>query len=304
MKTSDNRINNRLERKEARNGYLFILPLLIGLIMFFIIPVIKSFLFSVTDISFGGSGYKAESFEGLKNYHYALFVDTEYRQTVVSSVLNMLLTTPLIMVFSFFVASVLNSKFRGSTFFKLIMFIPVIITLAQTQTQLETEMNGFSDYKDTFGTAAASFTSQISDYLQNIGIDKSLSGSIVGIADKVYGIINASGIQILVMIVGTGSISPSLYEAATVEGATAWECFWKITFPMAGPTIYTCLIYTIIDSFTDDSNGIMAMISNMSFSKQEFSIASAMGWIYFAAIAVILGTVALTVSRLLFYYDD
>lgn len=304
MKTSGAKIKSRLARKEALNGYLFILPLLIGLTMFFIIPVVKSFLFSVTDISFGAAGYKAEGFEGLKNYKYALYVDTEYRQTVVSSVLNMLLTTPLIMVFSFFVASVLNAKFRGCTFFKLIMFIPVIITLAQTQTQLETGMNGFSDYKDTFGVATASFTSQISEYLQNIGIDKAVSESIVGIADKVYGIINDSGIQILVMIVGTGSISPSLYEAAMVEGATAWESFWKITFPMAGPTIYTCLIYTIIDSFTADGNGIMSMISNMSFNKQEFSIASAMGWIYFAAIAVILGIVAVTVSRLLFYYDD
>lgn len=304
MIISNKKGKSRLDRKEAINGYLFILPLLIGLVMFFIIPVVKSFLFSITDISFGQNGYKIESFQGLKNYYYALLVDTDYRQTVVTSVLDMLLTTPLIMVFSFLVASILNTKFRGCTFFKVVMFIPVVIALAETQTQLETMMNGFSDYKDTFGVATTSFTSQISEYLQNIGIDRGLSESIIGIADKVYGIINDSGIQILVMIVGMCSISSSLYEAATVEGATAWESFWKITFPMAGPTIYTCLIYTVIDSFTDDNNGIMNMINNMSMSKQEFSIASAMGWIYFFFIALILGVISFAISRMLFYYDD
>ena len=295
---------SRLDRKEALNGYLFILPLLIGLVMFFIIPVIKSFLFSITDISFGQTGYKVESFKGIKNYSYALFTDTDYRQTVVASVLNMLLTAPLIMIFSFFVASILNTKFHGSAFFKVIMFIPVVIVLAESQTMLESGMSGFSGYKDTFGLSATSFTKQISDYLQNIGIDESLSKSLIGIADKVYGIINRSGIQILVMIVGMSSISPALYEAATVEGATAWESFWKITLPMAGPTIYTCFIYTVVDSFTDENNGIMSMINNMSMIKQEFSIASAMGWIYFLFISLILGIVSFGISKLIFYYDD
>ena len=304
MTISNKKGKSRLDRREALNGYLFILPLLLGLFMFFIIPVIKSFLFSITDISFGQNGYKIESFQGVKNYSYALFTDTDYRQTVVTSVLNMLLTAPLIMIFSFLVASILNTKFHGSAFFKVIMFIPVVIALAESQTMLESNMSGFSGYKDTFGAAATSFTKQISDYLQNIGIDESLSQSIIGIADEVYGIINRSGIQILVMIVGMSSISPALYEAATVEGATAWESFWKITFPMAGPTIYTCFIYTVIDSFTDENNGIMSMINNMSMIKQEFSIASAMGWIYFLFIALILGVVSFGISRLIFYYVD
>ena len=294
---------SRLTEREDLKGYLFLIPLFFGLILFFIIPVVKSFLFSVTNVSFGQNGYSIGEFSGFDYYAQALLRHTKYGQTVASSMLNMLLTAPLIMIFSFFMASVLSHKFRGRTFFKVVMFIPVVTALAATETSLESLMNGFSSYKDTVAPTAVSFTHQISTYLQDVGLNEQLAQKIVEIADAVYGVIDASGIQILVMIVGMCSISPSLYEAATVEGATAWESFWKITFPMAGPTIYTCLIYTIIDSFTDSSNGIMSLISQTSMTEQQYSLASAMGWIYFAIIGVLLGLVAALVSRFLFYYD-
>ena len=215
----------------------------------------------------------------------------------------MLLTVPLIMVFSFFMASILNNKFRGQTFFKVMMFIPIVTSLASSTSSVERQMDGFSEYKETFSVTAVSFTKQISEYLQNIGLSEEFSSGIISIADSVYGVISDSGIQILIMLVGMCSISPLLYEAATVEGATAWESFWKITFPMASPTIYTCLIYTIIDSFTDKGNGLISLISSTSFNAQNYSLASAMGWIYFLIVAVILGAVSLLISRYLFYYD-
>lgn len=301
MKFLQNR--SGLNKHDTLKGMVFLLPWLFGIVFFFIIPVVKSFLFSITNVNFGSTGYSFGEFSGLEHYDYALFTHTEYRQTVVTALLDMLLTVPLIMVFSFFMASVLSNKFRGQTFFKVMMFIPIVTSLATTESSIEQQMSGFSEYKETFSVTAVSFTKQISDYLQNIGLSEDISSSIVNIADQVYGVISDSGIQILIMIVGMCSISPLLYEAATVEGATVWESFWKITFPMASPTIYTCLIYTIIDSFTDKKNGLITLMSNISFNNQNYSLASAMGWIYFLMIAVILGVVSLIISRYLFYYD-
>lgn len=304
MKKPMRKKRSRLETNQTVVGLLFLIPLLFGLTEFFIVPIVKSFLFSIVHINFGSNGYSFGKFAGLTFYKEALLRNTEYRQTVVKAILNMLLTAPLVMIFSFFMASLLNEKFRGRTFFRVIMFIPIITTLAASKSAVETQMSGFNEYKQTFTETAVSFTSQISAYLRNMGLSERASSSIVGIADQVYDVISISGIQILIMIVGMCSISPLLYEAATVEGATAWESFWKITVPMAGPTIYACLIYTVIDSFTSSSNGLIELVSKTSFSSQKYSLASAMGWIYFLIIAILLGSISLIVSRRLFYYDQ
>ena len=106
------------------------------------------------------------------------------------------------------------------------------------------------------------------------------------------------------MLTGMQSISPSLYEAARVEGGTAWENFWKITFPMVSPLILTSVIYTIVDSFTSNSNGLMSLISSTALTDQHYSLASAMSIIYFAVVALIIAAVAWVVSRFVFYYDN
>ena len=262
-----------LRDKESLKGYVFFIPLIIGLITFFFIPTVKSFLFSISDVTSGADGYKF-TVTGFSAYKNALFVHTSYRQTVIQSAIYVITTTPLVILFSFFMSN-----------------------------PLESSMGAYSSYKGA-DAAAVSFTAQITDLLIQSGISEKVTSGITSLVDGVYNVIGLSAIQILIMLIGMQSISPSLYEAATVEGATRWESFWKITFPMVSPMIMTCIIYTIIDTFTDNSNSVMTLMSQTGFEKLQFSLASAMGWIYFAAIAVILGTVALTVSRLLFYYDD
>ncbi len=157
---------------------------------------------------------------------------------------------------------------------------------------LESSMSSYSNYAAA-GAEAGSFTDQISQILLNSGIKEEIVSAVVSVVNTIYGIIDLSAIQILILLVAMQSISPSLYEAATVEGATAWESFWKITFPMISPMIFTCFIYTVIDSFTDSSNKVMSLISETAFTNLNFSVASAMGWIYFAVITVILVVFAL-----------
>ncbi len=295
---------SRLREKEALKGYLFLLPLMFGLLMFFIIPMIDSVRMSVSDVSVSPDGRKM-AFSGFGYFKEALFVSNDFRETATSSVLSMLLTTPLVMIFSFFMASVLNQKFRGRTFFRVVLFIPVIIMMTSGQTNaLESQMNGMSSYKDTFDVSAEAFTSQIANYLLEAGVSEKITNGITEVTNMVYSVINLSGIQILIMLTGMQSISPALYEAAKVEGGTAWENFWKITFPMVSPLILTSFIYTIIDSFTSSSNGLMELLQSTAFTDQNYSLASAMALIYFAIVTVIVAVVAFIVSRFVFYYDD
>ena len=156
-------------------------------------------------------------------------------------------------------------------------------------------------YKNTFGTGAMSISSQIGRYFINSGFSTDAVEMVTGFVDRVYEVINLSGIQILIFLTGMQSISPSLYEASDIEGATAWENFWKITFPMVSPLILTATVYTIIDSFTASSNQVMETIKSTAFTRQEFGLSSAMSWIYFGAILLCLAVLVFITSRFIRY---
>lgn len=292
-----------LRNKESLKGYIFLIPLIIGLVTFFIIPVVKSFLFSVSDVTSGKEGYSI-LFTGFGAYKNALTVHTSYRQTVTSAIIDVALSTPLVILFSFFMASVLNQEFVGKTFFRVVLFLPVILIVMNSYNNtLESSMMT-SDYNSAVGATTTSFTKQFSDWMISAGISEDIVSTLTGLVDKIYEVIDLSAIQILIMLVGMQSISPSLYEAAMVEGATAWEKFWKITFPMISPLVFTCIIYTVIDSFTANDNQVMELMSTTAFTDLKFSLASAMGWLYFLLIGIFLVIIERLFRRLIFSYDQ
>lgn len=297
-------------RRQARYGYLFLIPLIIGLVWFFIIPVVQSLIFSFCDVGLSEetTGYKL-TWNNFASYNEILNHNADYKPSVTTSVLSMIGQAPLIIIFSFFMASILNQEFKGRTVFRVIMFLPVVIvsaTLVELDSVdfLQQSMGGSASYKDSFGGGMTSFSTNFTQYLQEVGLSAEITESIQTVVDGVYDIIKLSAIQILVLLTGMQSISPSLYEAAKVEGGTAWENFWKITFPMVSPLILTCVIYTIIDSFTSSENTIMSMIESEAFVRGNFSTSSVMAWIYFAIVIVILAVVSFLISKFVFYYDD
>ena len=298
---------SRLQTNQDLQGLLFLIPLLIGLLLFFVIPIVKSFQFSISEVGVGAQGYTLSPY-GFGHYYAALFKEPDYLQIVTKSLGNMAFSVPLILLFSFFMASILNQKFRCKAVFRMILFLPVIIASSamiavNTGDSLQQQMGNSEMYKNTFGTGAMSISSQIGRYFINSGFSTDAVEMVTGFVDRVYEVINLSGIQILIFLTGMQSISPSLYEASDIEGATAWENFWKITFPMVSPLILTATVYTIIDSFTASSNQVMETIKSTAFTRQEFGLSSAMSWIYFVIIAAIIGIVSLIISKRVFYYD-
>ena len=143
---------------------------------------------------------------------------------------------------------------------------------------------------------------QLANYLQDIGLNEKFISYITAPVDRLFSVISSSGIQIFVFLAGLNAIPASLYESCRVEGATGWETFWKITFPMVAPLILVNTVYTIIDSFMSTSNSLLDYIYREGIRRLQFGYASALSWIYFLTVGVFLGIVALIFSKRTFYY--
>jgi ABC-type sugar transport system permease subunit len=147
------------------------------------------------------------------------------------------------------------------------------------------------------GASGINISAQLQNMLSASGAASGFFDVIFQMIDAIYDIVMASGIQIIVFLTGLQSISPSLYEAADVEGCTAWESFWKITFPMVSPLLLVNCIYTIVDFFMKNDNRVMERISTVMYSDFNFGVSSAMSWIYFGVALVFIAISSFIISR-------
>ncbi|HPE95370.1 MAG TPA: sugar ABC transporter permease, partial [Bacillota bacterium] len=273
-----------LDRKKAKMGWVFVAPFAIGFFLLYLPMILESIRFSFSDmVTQKGGGYILE-FVGFKNYNYVLFEDADFVTLLGSSVSQLLLDVPAIVIFSLFIAILLNQKMVGRGLFRAIFFIPVIISTGLVEwIDLQNIFAANSDTSATIGTGAEETqTTSASDLISTIDVQRLFAGMKVGtelvtyvtqMVNNVYNIINRSGVQMLIFLAGLQSISPAIYESAYMEGASSWETFWKITFPMISPMILVNGIYTVIDSFTSQSNNVMKYISD-AYSGQAGQEAS------------------------------
>ena len=287
-----------LERRRRRAGFLFVLPWIIGLFAFFIRPLLSSFIYSVSNVSFSSAGVTTE-YMGFKNYHDAFFTDIYFSKRLVSELLKMLWQTPVIVAFSLFMSVILNGKFKGRSAARTVFFLPVIVGSGIALSI----MNGDSMPNAlTFGTRSSMLfeTAGIDAFLAEIGIGQQLIDLLMTVINNLFSLVWRSGLQILLFMSGQLSISGSLYESARVEGATGWDMFWKITFPLISPIIILNVVYTLIDMFSDYSNQVMQYI--YTFAKSlNLSFSSALSTIYFLIIIAIVGAVYLVINRRVVY---
>lgn len=294
-----------LKKKQARTGLLFVSPFIIGLLVYFIMPIISSLRFSFSNIVVTGTGF-TEEFIGFQNYVRAFNIDPNFRQTLVAAILDMSYTVPLIVIFSFFAATLLNRPFHGRGLARTVFFLPVILTsgviLAIENSDMLIGMAQETlNQAGEVGTTSGFQSLQLRTLLMQSGLNQSFVSYITGAIDSIYEVITASGVQILIFLAGLQSVPGSLYEAAVVEGASGWEMFWKITFPMVSPLILVNVIYSIVDSFTKPTNEMMISIQDTAFELSYYGYSAAMSWIYFAVVLLLLGLVSLIISRYVYY---
>lgn len=279
-------------RTNQNVGIVFSLPLIIGLLIFFIPTVFMGFRFAMSDVSVA-QGLELK-FTGFENIKYALRVDPKYFQLVISDISDLITTLPIVLVFSLFIAVLLNGKVWGKGAFRVIFFLPVIACVGMlasgaSNLVMETMSSGAQETE----SEVLSAMSDVTTMLQSLSFSPKLISFVSNAANNIMDIVNRSGVQILIFLAGIQSISPSIYESANVEGASGWETFWKITLPMITPMMIANVLFTFVDSITRSNTEMVSYIQNMAFSKAQFGYAAAMSWFHYLCLIVVLGLIAL-----------
>lgn len=282
-----------LKAQKSLLGLLFTLPFILGFGAFLAYPFFQSIVFSLSKLTIVSTGYVLD-FVGLENYRHALFVDPRFRQVFLETTVTMLTQIPVILIFSFFAANLLNQRFPGRTLARVIFFLPVVMGAEIT---LKMQQADYMQQAMSLSESGLIPLSILQSFLVNLKLPLGFVNFIFEAVNAVPVIIRSSGIQILIFLAALQSIPKSLYEAAHMEGATSWEAFWKITFPLISPLLLVNVVYTIVDSFTAPDNVLLDLIQDTAWSGAGFGVSTAMSWIYFIMIIVLLVLTMLFVSK-------
>jgi len=293
-----------LQKRKAIAGYLFILPFIIGFLAFMVKPFFQSLYMSFCDVQVGPGGF-TNVYWGLKNFIEAFTVDLTFTRLLTEEFSRMAINVPAIIVFSFFAALLLNQEFKGRAFVRGVFFLPVILSSGvilgvEYDNPIMAQMR---DVIEMEGATGVSITDTIKNLLSISGVGNSLFSKVFQIIDGIYDVVLASGIQIIIFLSGLQTISKSMYEAASIEGCTSWESLWKITFPMISPLLLVNLVYTIVDFCMRTDNQVIKKIQDIMLAKLSYGPASAMAWIYFGIVMVIIGLTSFILSKVVYYYD-
>ncbi|MDR2717211.1 MAG: sugar ABC transporter permease [Treponema sp.] len=295
-----------LEGKNAVTGYLFILPFLIGLLAFMFLPILESLrmVFSDVNIDLVKNGFTMD-FSGRDNLKRVLMIDAEFNRLLAEEIGRMLLIVPAVIIFSLFVALLLNQEFKARGIVRAIFFLPVILS-SGIMIGLETNNTLLSSMAEIIkrgNLMKSSITGVLEDILVSEGAASDFMAYIFRIINQIYDIAMASGIQIIIFLSALQTIPPSMFEAAKIEGATGWECFWKITFPMVSPLILVNVVYSVVDYFIRTDNRVMEKIRVTMMQRMEYGFSTAMAWVYFLAVIAIIGIAMALISRKVYYYE-
>ncbi len=314
IKTPKRRKVASLDKKKARAGWIFILPFIIGFILIYI-PMVYQSLYTSLTYREKIDGATVYTFQGWTVYSEALFSQVggqDFLEVLLKGIGDMVLDIPMILLFSLFMAILLNQKMAGRAVFRAIFFVPVILSTGIIESieagAIDTYMSSTEGINDGSGQDTAGeivSTLDVQKLFAGMGNTAGLGDMLKYVTDtinRIYDIVNRSGVQMLIFLAGLQSISPAIYESVQIDGATAWETFWKITFPMISPMILVNAVYTVIDSFTNEGS-VMSWIRNASYqlTEQPTAISTAMSWIYFLVVILLLGVVAALCSAYVFY---
>jgi ABC-type sugar transport system permease subunit len=300
-----------MRRKRAVVGLVFIAPWLIGFLWFYVRSIIMTVNFSLSDVEMaaGNAAGYTSVFAGLKHYRFAFMEHGTFTQVFTSSMMNIVIDVPLIIFFSLFIAIILNRKFKGRTFVRIIFFLPVLLNSQAITTAIQASramlIGGVSPASAAITEAAgmgATSNLDISYYMDifsQIAIPQTLIQYIIGVISRINTVITSSGVQIIIFLAALQSVPGALYEVAKIEGATAYETFWKVTLPIVSPLIITNIVYTVIDSFVQSP--LVQLSYSTIFTNFDYPLGSTMSIVSTVAVCLVLLIVCSGISKLTYY---
>ena len=305
--------------RQALWGIVFIIPLLIGFVYFFLFPFITTIIFSFSNIyrtnpnTYTGYAYGAVTeWVGFDNYRYVWSVHSTFKETLLSVFGSTLIDVLMILVFSLIIAVVLNSKFRCRAFVRAVFFMPVIFN-SQAVDVATSAGATLTDAMEQSGQDVFSTMFNFGDFLLEANLPVTAVNFLTEAASSIFDVISYSGVQILIFLSGIQSVSKQLYEAAKIEGATQYEIFWKITFPMVSPLMLTAGVYTVVDSFLRSElltimekysgSGDVAFTLGLGDLTKD-GVYAAMSILFVLVSLAVVAIVFLVIKRMVFYYDE
>lgn len=280
------------------NGVVLLLPWIFGFFLFFLTPLIQTFYYSFCDVSVRDTGGMNLAFSGFQNY-INLFTSevTSTNQTVVRLLadenVRILTKTPILVIFSLFLAILVNFKFKGRGFVRVIFFLPIVLGL-----DLVVKLLTISTGADLLGLSSTGVfaNKSVAAFLQEyIELPRQVSYGISIFVENIYQWISQAGVQTLIYLAGLQSISPSFYEVADIEGATPYETFWKVTLPSISNITLFVAVYTMVSQFL--SSPIATEVYNFAFNKSEIGVGSSLSVVYLLNVLVVLVIIMALLNR-------
>lgn len=276
-----------LRLREALHGYGFILVWVLGFSLFTFLPLIETFRYSLNEVTVSATGIDL-TFVQWANYTRALFTDPNFVELLIGYTVETLVSVPIVLIFSMVIALFLNLDFKFKGLFRVIFFLPVVITsgpvIRELTAQGATSAPGIANVP-----AVAEFLLELPRALRN-PVEYLLTSFIL--------ILWFSGVQILIYLASLQKVDRSIYEAASIDGASAWETFWKITLPSLSTATVVNAIYTIITLSHFSENKVIQYVYSQTYNVHGgIGYASAMAFIYFGVMVVLLGIVYVFLTR-------
>ncbi len=290
---------SRLESRRGRWGYVFTFPFIIGAVLGVIYPVVLSLVYSFGELIPQEIGYKI-NFVGIENYKTLFTVDPDFTRQLVETLQNTILKVPVAIIFSFFLACVLNAEFPGRGLARTVLFLPMIISSKLVKTLLNQDIVS-SEMSNKGAEEAVALSDKFAEFLMSMNVGDGLADFLTSSVNDIQNLLYMSVIPTIIILAGLQSVSRSIYEASYVEGATSWEVLWKISLPMVSPLLLVSLIYCVIDSFTGVGNSIISRVGYECFTAFNFGIGSAVAWSYLIVVLLIVAVVFLIANRFVSY---
>lgn len=282
-----------IENIKSRYGMLFITPWMIGMLIFFIVPICQSLWFSFCNVSINASGVVSK-FIGIENYSTILNSHPKYTTFLIDSVISIVYLLPAILIISMILGIVLNAKFKGRIFFRALYFLPVIVASGVVVELLFAVQSDFTSAG--VSSEVSSNMISFSSVVKKLGLPTEITDYLEVVLNNIFNIIWNTGIQIVLFLAGLQSIPEQLYEVSKVEGCSKWEEFWYITFPLLSRTVVLVIIFTTVELLTTKNNKIMEL-AYVTLNNLDYGTGSAMLWFYFFIIGTVLGIIMLVFQK-------
>lgn len=285
---------------ERRNnyGFLFVSHWILGLLLFFIIPTISSIVYSFNNLELTNDGLKL-NFAGFEHFRYIFKEDATFVDNLLASVTDLLTSLPIIISLSMILAVILNSEFKGRLIFRAIFFLPVILANSTVMELLSSEYLDVPLFNVSSGSSSEyGGMIDFEAILLDLQLPKAISDLFQGYLSNLFNLIWSCGVQTILFLAGLQSIPKQLYEVGTIEGCSRWETFWFLEIPSLRNILQLVLIYTMIDQFTSLSSPVMKQATSLMFKQSTYDRSSAMLWVYFLIVGVVMALVLVLYNRL------